>query len=69
MGQKVLSIKEFLISHILLVGGLVFISIGILLHDMGLTRLGVVLFIGGTWLGAFGIYVAFGFIFKKLLAK
>ena len=69
MGLKVLSIKEFLISHILLVGGLILVSIGILLHDLGLTRLGVALFIAGMWVGACGLYVAFGFIFKKLLAK
>jgi len=66
MGLKVLSTKEFMISHILVVGGLVLVTVGIL---QGLTGLGVGLIIAGMWVGALGLCIGFGAAFKKLLAK
>ena len=62
MGLKVLSMRELLMSHILLVGGLVLITIGLLQEA-------VVLNIIGLWAVAMGLCVGFGAIFKKLLSK
>lgn len=66
MGLKVFSITEFLISHILLVGGLVLVTVGIL---QGLTSLGVALIIAGMWVAAVGVCAVFLAAFRKLLAK
>ena len=66
MGLKVLGSKEFLISHILIIGGLVLVTIGII---QGLTTLGVALIIAGMWVGALGLCAGFGAAFKKLLEK
>ena len=63
---KVLGIKEFVVSHIFLVGGLVLVTVGILQH---LSSLGVALIIIGMWVGALGLCVGFGAAFKKLVAK
>ena len=62
MGLKVISIKEFVLSHILLVGGLVLISIGIASDAVGYT-------IAGIWGLALGLCLGLGFIFAKLAAK
>ncbi len=59
---KVLNVKEFVLSHILLVGGLVLITIGLLQETMALTVIGI-------WVIALGLCLAFGFIFAKLVAK
>ena len=53
MGQTVSSIKKFLLSYILHVGGLVLIITGVL---QGSTRIGVILIITGIWVGIFGIF-------------
>jgi len=66
MSLKVLSIQEWLSSHILLVGGLVLVTVGIL---QGLSSLGAGLIIAGMWVGALGLCFVFGAAFKKLLAK
>ena len=62
MGLKVLSIREWLMSHILLVGGLVLITIGLLQGIGGLT-------IGGIWAVALGLCLGFSGAFKKLAEK
>ena len=66
MGLKVLSTKEFLTSHILLVVGLILVTVGII---QGLTTLGAALIIVGMWVGAFGLCAVFSAAFKKLLEK
>jgi len=66
MGLKVFSITEFLISHILLIGGLVLVTVGIIQH---LTTIGLALIIAGMWVGALGLCIGFSAAFKKLLAK
>ncbi|MFC2016301.1 hypothetical protein ACFLUF_01160 [Chloroflexota bacterium] len=66
MGLKVFSTGEFIISHILLVGGLVLVTVGLL---QGLTSLGAALIIAGMWVGALGPCIGFGAAFKKLIAK
>ena len=62
MGLKVLSITELLVTHILLVGGLVLITIGLLQEAMVLNVIGI-------WAFALGLCVGFGAAFKKLAAK
>ena len=62
MSLKVLSIQEWLSSHILLVGGLVLVTIGLLQE-------GVVLTIIGIWGFALGLCLGFGAAFKKLATK
>jgi len=59
---KVLNVKEFVLSHILLVGGLVLITIGLLQETMVLTVIGI-------WVLALGLCLGLGFIFAKLVAK
>ncbi len=66
MGLKALSMTEFLTSHILLIGGLVLVTIGII---QGLTTAGLALIIAGMWASALGLCVGFSVAFKKLLAK
>ena len=66
MGLKVPASKEFVVSHVLIVGGLVLITIGLL---QGLTGLGAGLIIAGMWVGALGLCIGFGAAFKKLMAK
>ena len=66
MGSKLLTTTEFLMSHLLLVGGLVLVTLGVL---QGLTTVGGVLIIAGMWAGALGLCIFFGAAFKKLLAK
>ncbi len=62
MGLKVLSIRECLISHILLVAGLVLITIGLFQEIMVLTVIGI-------WALALGLCLGFSYAFKKLAAK
>jgi len=62
MGLKVLSLREWIASHVLLIGGLVLITIGLLQEDMVLTVIGI-------WAFALGLCVAFTGAFKKLAAK
>ncbi len=62
MCLKVSNITEFLVSHILLVGGLVLITVGLLQGIMVLNIIGI-------WAFALGLCVAFGAVFKRLLAK
>jgi len=62
MGLKVFSIKELLISHILLIGGLVLVTIGLLQGFMVLNIIGI-------WAFALGLCVFFGAAFGKLVAK
>ncbi|MFC2060704.1 hypothetical protein ACFLTZ_06445, partial [Chloroflexota bacterium] len=65
-GLKVLRMIEFITSHILLVGGLVLITIGII---QGSTTAGTVLIIVGIWAFALGLCVTFSAAFKKLHAR
>ncbi len=62
MSLKVLSIQEFLTSHILLLGGLVLITIGLL-------RGAMVLNIIGIWAFALGLCLGLGSTLKKFAAK
>ena len=62
MCLKVLSIQECIISHILLVGGLVLVTIGLLQGIMVLTVIGI-------WALALGLCLGFSTAFKKLAAK
>ncbi len=63
---KILSVKEWALSHVFLVGGLVLVTVGMV---QGLSNLGVALIIIGMWVGALGLCLAFGYIFKKLIVK
>ena len=62
MGLKVFSIQEWLTSHILLVGGLVLITIGLLQGNMALTIIGI-------WCFVLGLCLGFSAAFKKLITK
>jgi hypothetical protein len=62
MWLKVLSFPWFLISHILLIGGLVLVTLGLLKGNMVLNIIGI-------WAFALGLCVAIGFSFKKLVQK
>ena len=62
MGLKVMSVKEFAVSHVIVVGGLVLVTVGLSLQVVGLT-------IAGIWIFAVGMCVGLGFAFKKLTAK
>jgi uncharacterized membrane protein YiaA len=62
MGLKVISMKEWLISHILLIAGLVLITIGLLEGRM-------VLNVIGMWAFTLGLCLGFSFAFRKLAAK
>jgi len=62
MGLKILSTTEFLVAHILLVGGLVLVTIGLLQGVMVLNVIGI-------WALALGFCVEFGAAFKKLVSK
>ncbi len=59
---KVLNVKEWVISHILLVGGLVLFTIGLLMRIAGLT-------VAGIWVVAAGFCYTSLTIASKLLAK
>ncbi len=62
MGLKVFTIQEWLLSHILLIGGLVLVTIGLLQQIMVLTVIGI-------WAFALGLCLGFSAAFKKLAAK
>ena len=62
MGLKVLGIREWITSHILLVGGLVLVTMGLLQEAGGLL-------VGGIWAFAMGLCIGLGAAFKKILAK
>ena len=62
MGLSVFGIKELLVSHILLVGGLVLVTIGLLQEAMVLNILGI-------WAIALGLCTGLGAAFKKLASK
>lgn len=62
MGLKVLSVVEWLASHILIIGGLTLITIGLLRDGMALS-------ISGIWAIALGTCIVFGAAFKKLATK
>jgi len=62
MGLKVLSITEWLISHILITGGLILVTVGLLKGIMGLH-------IAGLWVFAVGICFGLWAAFRKLVTK
>ncbi len=62
MGLKVFSMQELVVSHILLVGGLVLITVGLLQGTMVLTVIGI-------WALALGLCIGFSAVFKKLVEK
>ena len=62
MGLKALGIGQWLVSHILFIGGLVLVTIGLL-------QGGVVLLIIGIWAFALGLCTVFSSAFKKLVAQ
>ncbi len=59
---KILSVKELVLSHVFLVGGLVLLSFGLALDIIGLT-------IAGIWVFALGLCAGFGLVFGKLMTK
>ena len=62
MGLKVLSVREVVVSHILLVGGLILVTIGLLQDAMVLNVIGI-------WAIALGFCVFFGAALGKLASK
>ena len=62
MGLKVLSFTVWLISHILIVGGLVLVTVGLRKGVMGLH-------IAGIWVFAIGICFGLWSAFQKLVTK
>ena len=62
MGLKVLSVFEFLLSHVLIAGGLVMITLGLLNSIMVLNVIGI-------WVTMLGFCLAFTFTARKLYAK
>lgn len=62
MGLKVLSVVEWLASHILIIGGLTLITIGLLQEVVVLTIIGI-------WAIALGACIVFGAAFRKLATK
>lgn len=62
MGLKVLSIREFVVSHILFVGGLVLLTIGLYKGIMALNIISI-------WAFVLGLCLGFSALFKKLVAK
>ena len=62
MGLKVLGVGEWLAAHILLVGGLVLITVGLLQDSTVLTVIGI-------WAIALGACIGFGAAFKKMISK
>ena len=62
MSLKVLNIRDFLVSHILLVGGLVLVTMGLLQPNMNLNVIGI-------WTIALGLCLAIGNGFKRLSEK
>ena len=60
MGLKVLSVKEFILSHLLLVIGLTLVSLGLSLDAVGYT-------ITGIWAIALGVCLGLSFILAKLV--
>jgi len=61
-GLKVLSTKEWALSHGFLIGGLILLSVGLSLGLIGLL-------IAGIWCFAGGLCFAFSSVFRKLYAK
>ena len=59
---KVMSVTEFLVSHLLLVAGLVLVTIGLLQGAMVLNVIGI-------WAIALGLCAGLGAVLKKLSAK
>ena len=59
---KVLSVRDWLISHILMVAGLVLITVGLLQDTMVLNVIGI-------WLFVIGFCLGFSAAVKKLAAK
>lgn len=62
MGLKVSGIREWITSHILLVGGLALLTVGLVQEGLGLV-------IAGIWAFALGLSIGFGAAFRKLMAK
>jgi len=62
MGLKILKTTEFVASHILLVGGLVLITVGLLQETMVLNVIGI-------WAVALGLCTGLTAAFKKLIVK
>ena len=61
-GLKVLNTTELLVSHILIVGALVLVTVGLIQGVMGLNIIGI-------WAFALGLCVGVGGALKKLVAK
>ncbi len=62
MGLKVFTIKELVTSHILIIGGLVLVTIGLLQGAMVINIIGI-------WALALGFCIGLGAAYKKLVAK
>ena len=59
---RVLNIWQFLVSHVLLIVGLILLSVGLASGNVSLNIVGI-------WLLALGLCMGFGYAFKKLVAK
>lgn len=62
MGLKVLSVTELLVTHILVIGALVLITIGLIQGIMVLSIIGI-------WAFTLGLCVGVGAAFKRVMAK
>ncbi len=62
LGFKIMSVTEWLLSHILLAAGLVLVTIGLLQDQMTLNIIGI-------WVFVLGLCLGFTFAFRKVLPK
>jgi len=62
MGLKVLTLKQWILSHALLVAGLILITIGLL-------QGGMVLNVIGIWAFTLGLCLLLGFSFARVISK
>ncbi len=62
MGLKVITIWEFIISHLFLLAGLILITVGMLNDEVALNIIGI-------WVFVLGLCLGFGYAFKKLASK
>ncbi|MFC2058277.1 hypothetical protein ACFLTS_01340 [Chloroflexota bacterium] len=64
MGLKLLTVTELIISHILLLAGLILLTVGLLLDPVSTG-----LIVAGMWAVALGLCISIGTALKKLAEK
>jgi len=62
LGFKIMSVTEWLLSHILLVAGLVLVTIGLVQDEMTLNIIGM-------WVFVLGLCLGLTFAFRKVISK